>query len=92
MHQKTWLHTHLCALTFAFDRGWRRHRRQWCVHQLFAGRFQGNSGAYQKWRVGLLFKPALAAHIAGLPTVVSAATVTVAVVGPISNNDIVDLF
>ena len=40
------------ACYFVFDPGWRRLRRQWCVHQLFAGRFQDH-GAYQKWRVVL---------------------------------------
>ena len=40
-----------------FDRGWRRRRRQWCVHQLFAGRFQGNDRAYQKRRVGVKTTP-----------------------------------
>ena len=50
MHQETWVHRHLQACKFVFDPGWRRHRRQWCVHQLFAGHFQDNR-AYQKWRV-----------------------------------------
>ena len=34
-----------------------RRRRQWCVHQLFAGRFQGNDRAYQKRRVGVKTTP-----------------------------------
>ena len=54
MHQETWVHRHLQACNFVFDPGWRRHRRQWCVHQLFAGRFVDN-GVYQKWRVNLRF-------------------------------------
>ena len=52
MHQTSWVHRHLQACNFVFDPGWRRHRREWCVHQLFAGRFQ-DYGAYQKWRVHL---------------------------------------
>ena len=52
MHQETWVHAHLRALSFVFDRGWRRLSRQWCVHQLFAGRFQDH-GAYHQWRVHL---------------------------------------
>ena len=52
MHQETWVHAHLRALSFVFDRGWRRLSRQWCVHQLFAGRFQDH-GAYRRWRVNL---------------------------------------
>ena len=52
MHQETWVHKHLQACTFVFDPGWRRHRREWCIHQLFAGRFQ-DDGAYHKWRVHL---------------------------------------
>ena len=52
MHQTSWVHRHLQACNFVFDPGWRRLRRQWCVHQLFAGRFQ-DDGAYHKWRVHL---------------------------------------
>ena len=40
------------CLQFAFDPGWRRHRRQWCIGKLFAGHFQ-DDGAYHKWRVHL---------------------------------------
>ena len=52
MHQTSWVHRHLQACNFVFDPGWRRLRRQWCIHQLFAGRFQ-DDGAYRKWRVNL---------------------------------------
>ena len=52
MHQETWVHRHLQACNFVFDPGWRRLHRQWCIHQLFAGRFQ-DDGAYHKWRVHL---------------------------------------
>ena len=52
MHQETWVHRHLQACNFVFDPGWRRQSRHWCIHQLFAGRFQDN-GAYRKWRVHL---------------------------------------
>ena len=52
MHQETWVHRHLQACNFVFDPGWRRLSRQWCIHQLFAGRFQ-DDGAYRKWRVHL---------------------------------------
>ena len=52
MHQTSWVHRHLQACNFVFDPGWRRQSRQWCVHQLFAGRFQDH-GAYRKWRVDL---------------------------------------
>ena len=54
MRLKTWVHGHLQCIAFVFDRGWRRHRRQWCIHQLFAGHFQ-DDGAYHKWRVHLRF-------------------------------------
>ena len=50
MRLKTWIHGHLQCIAFVFDRGWRRHSRQWCIHQLFAGHFQ-DDGAYHKWRV-----------------------------------------
>ena len=53
MHQTSWVHRHLQACNFVFDPGWRRLHRQWCIHQLFAGRFQDN-GAYRKWRVNLV--------------------------------------
>ena len=49
---RTWVHRHLQACNFVFDPGWRRLHRQWCIHQLFAGRFQ-DDGAYHKWRVHL---------------------------------------
>ena len=52
MRQETWVHRHLQACNFVFDPGWRRLSRQWCIHQLFAGRFQ-DDGAYHKWRVHL---------------------------------------
>ena len=52
MRQETWVHRHLQAYNFVFDPGWRRLHRQWCIHQLFAGRFQ-DDGAYHKWRVHL---------------------------------------
>ena len=52
MRQETWVHRHLQACNFVFDPGWRRQSRHWCVHQLFAGRFQDH-GAYHKWRVHL---------------------------------------
>ena len=52
MHQTSWVHRHLQCLQFAFDPGWRRHRRQWCIGKLFAGHFQ-DDGAYHKWRVHL---------------------------------------
>jgi len=52
MHQTNWVHRHLQACNFVFDPGWRRLHRQWCIHQLFAGRFQ-DDGAYRKWRVTL---------------------------------------
>ena len=54
MHQPSWVHRHLQACNFVFEPGWRRQRRHWCVHQLFAGRFQ-DDGAYRKWRVNLRF-------------------------------------
>ena len=57
MHQETWVHRHLQACNFVFDPGWRRLRRQWCIHQLFAGRFQ-DDGAYHKWRVNLVTRRA----------------------------------
>ena len=43
---QTFAGVHICVP------GWRRHRRHWCIHQLFAGRFQDH-GAYRKWRVHL---------------------------------------
>ena len=52
MHQTSWVHRHLQACNFVFDPGWRRQSRHWCIHQLFAGRFQ-DDGAYHKWRVHL---------------------------------------
>ena len=52
MRLKTWVHGHLQCIAFVFDRGWRRHSRKWCIHQLFAGRFQ-DDGAYHRWRVHL---------------------------------------
>ena len=52
MHQATWVHRHLQACNFVFDPGWRRLHRQWCIYQLFAGRFQDDE-AYHKWRVHL---------------------------------------
>ena len=52
MHQASWVHRHLQACNFVFDPGWRRLSRQWCIHQLFAGRFH-DDGAYRKWRVYL---------------------------------------
>ena len=52
MHQTSWVHRHLQACNFVFDPGWRRLHRQWCIYQLFAGRFQDDE-AYHKWRVHL---------------------------------------